>query len=197
MDQPSGRFVLRVPPDLHRRLREGAADAGVSLNRHCVDLLEAATTRTAQGALPAAPEVPAALLDSAERAWGGDLLGVVLFGSAARGAAREDSDVDLLLVLQSGVPVVRDLYRRWDGLVKRGTEEAGHAISPQFVALPASVERAGGIWLEVAREGIVLRDRSRTISRFLTALRDRIASGAMTRRETHGQPYWVREPRRR
>ncbi len=31
--QFSGRFLIRVPPDLHRRLAVEAAEAGVSLNR--------------------------------------------------------------------------------------------------------------------------------------------------------------------
>ncbi len=31
--QYSGRFMVRVPPDLHRRLALEAAEAGVSLNR--------------------------------------------------------------------------------------------------------------------------------------------------------------------
>ncbi len=30
----SGKFMVRVPPELHRRLTMDAADANVSLNRH-------------------------------------------------------------------------------------------------------------------------------------------------------------------
>lgn len=35
----SGRFVVRVPPDLHRKLAIEAAEAGVSLNRLASDRL--------------------------------------------------------------------------------------------------------------------------------------------------------------
>ena len=35
----SGRFMLRVPPELHRRLALEAAEAGVSLNRLASDKL--------------------------------------------------------------------------------------------------------------------------------------------------------------
>ena len=31
--QYSGKFLVRIPPDLHRRLALEAAEAGVSLNR--------------------------------------------------------------------------------------------------------------------------------------------------------------------
>ena len=35
----SGRFMVRIPPDLHRRLVLEAAEAGVSLNRIAADKL--------------------------------------------------------------------------------------------------------------------------------------------------------------
>ena len=35
----SGRFIVRVPPDLHRQLTREAAEAGVSLNRLASDKL--------------------------------------------------------------------------------------------------------------------------------------------------------------
>jgi hypothetical protein len=70
-------------------------------------------------------------------------------------------------------------------------------VSPQFVALPPTPKDAGGIWLEVAREGIVLCDRDARLARFLIALRDLVAEGGVTRRKVHGHPYWVREGRRR
>lgn len=37
--QYSGRFMVRVPPELHRRLTLEAAEAGVSLNRLASDKL--------------------------------------------------------------------------------------------------------------------------------------------------------------
>lgn len=35
----SGRFMVRIPPDLHRRLAQEAAEAGISLNRLTADKL--------------------------------------------------------------------------------------------------------------------------------------------------------------
>jgi predicted HicB family RNase H-like nuclease len=35
----SGRFIVRVPPELHRRLAIEAAESGVSLNRLAADKL--------------------------------------------------------------------------------------------------------------------------------------------------------------
>ena len=40
----SGRFVVRIPPDLHRRLALEAAESGVSLNRLAADKLSRANS---------------------------------------------------------------------------------------------------------------------------------------------------------
>lgn len=40
----SGKFVVRVPPELHRQLATQAAEAGVSLNRLIAHRLSTATT---------------------------------------------------------------------------------------------------------------------------------------------------------
>ncbi len=201
MSEFSGRFVLRIPPDLHRRLRELAAREGRSLNEVCRRLLAAAIGPASPGAAqrsPAAPgglpvDVPPELMAAIRGAWPEVLVGVVLFGSAARGEATAASDVDLLIVLDQGVEISRALYREWDRGVAGATRRAGREFTPQFVVLPRSPEAAGGIWLEVARDGIVLDDPKGRAARFLAALRDYAMSGAVVRKVAHGQPYWVRE----
>jgi predicted HicB family RNase H-like nuclease len=40
----SGRFMVRIPPDLHRRLALEAAESGVSLNRLVADKLSRASS---------------------------------------------------------------------------------------------------------------------------------------------------------
>jgi antitoxin HicB len=40
----SGKFVLRVPKSLHRRLAQQAEQEGISLNQYAVSLLSAAST---------------------------------------------------------------------------------------------------------------------------------------------------------
>jgi predicted HicB family RNase H-like nuclease len=40
----SGRFMVRIPPDLHRRLALEAAESGVSLNRLAADKLSRANS---------------------------------------------------------------------------------------------------------------------------------------------------------
>lgn len=68
-------------------------------------------------------------LDVALRGFHGERYrGLVLYGSRARGDAREDSDVDLLLLLEGPVEVGREI-RRSSGVVARLALEAGLVLS--------------------------------------------------------------------
>ncbi|HUE96996.1 MAG TPA: toxin-antitoxin system HicB family antitoxin [Longimicrobiaceae bacterium] len=177
----SGRFVLRIEPDLHAVLRERAAAAGLSLNAYCAGVLAA----------PWAPlERP--LAEAVQRAialHGEAVVGVLVYGSWPRQELSTESDVDLLIVIDSGVPVSRALYRVWDELPPLHWES--HSVEPHFVHLPDADGGITGTWAEAAVDGLVIFERDLAVSRRLAALRRRIADGAIKRRWAHGQPYWV------
>jgi hypothetical protein len=154
------------------------------LNEYCRRTLEDSVA----GTEPENPGKPGGgWLETVRGFLGEELIGVVLFGSAARGEQREGSDVDLLIVLQPSTPLNRKLYRRWDEAIPEPF------LSPHFTHLPAHVEQAGSIWLEAAVEGSVLSDRGSRINRFLRRLREEMASGRLVRKSAYGHPYWVRK----
>jgi len=117
---------------------------------------------------------------------GDEIQGLVLFGSFARGRETANSDIDLLVVVTGSVPLDRDVYSRWQ-LGKC----SGREVAPLFVHIPAEGERIGGLWFEAAFDGIVLFDRDLRLSRFLSQVRNLVASGRVRRMMTHGHPYWV------
>lgn len=191
----SGKFVVRVPLEVHRDLKKEAHARGISLNELCVERLSKKATSGSEAWWASFwREIPATLLSKAGlKARGFDLVGLVLFGSFPRGQSDSSSDIDLLLVLPTGGELSRDCYTRWDrGLEPLLRSVTHRRVSPQFVTLPKNLEQAGSLWLEVAREGIILWEENLKLSTFLHGLRSHIESRAFVRKESHGQPYWVR-----
>ena len=179
-DAASGRFVLRIDPRLHSALRQAAQNAGVSLNEFCARKL----------ALPAAGLAgPGGEAAAKLAAWFGDsLVGLVVFGSWTRDELAQESDVDLLVVLDERVRIDRGLYRKWDEAPLLWN---GHPVEPHFVHLLEAEAPLSGTWAEVAVEGIVLFERDQLISRMFVTIRRKIAAGRIVRRQIHGQSYWV------
>ena len=181
---PSGRFNLRIEPELHASLREAARDAGTSLNDFCARKL----------ASPSGPmdRAVGAVVDRAGSILGESLMGVVAFGSWARGEEAASSDLDVLVVVGEGVPIARGLYRSWDD--GPALQWDGHEVTPHFVHLLSGSERISGLWAEVALDGLVLFERELSVSRYLADVRRRILHGELSYRVAGGQPYWVHEP---
>jgi len=178
----SGKFVLRLDARLHGLLRGDARAAGASLNDWCSRTLSA----PGAGGIDAAPGVVLAIRSRL----GNDLVGVIVYGSFARGELSTGSDVDLLVVLGERVPITRSLYREWEGAVP---DWNGREIDLHFVHLPTAADRVSASWAEAAVCGIVLYDRALEVSRRLIGIRERIATGELVRRMSQGQPYWIHE----
>lgn len=182
MQKLSGKFVLRLDPILHELLQQWAHQQSLSLNQICVERLSGSVGRNN-------PEFQSALLRALYEAWkihGEKLEGLVLFGSWARGEQREGSDIDLLVVLQEGVSIKRDLYRKWDVVEATGVE-------PSIVALPAVKSPPSSLWAEVSIDGILLFEKTQKVRDYLVKVRQAIANGTLRRARTHGQNYWVHE----
>jgi uncharacterized protein len=90
-----------------------------------------------------------------ETALGNRLQGVVLFGSAARGEERRESDLDLMVLLEEPVRLGKDLETIVDALYPVQLE-----IDAPIHAMPVSAKtfKAGefGIYRNAKREGAFL-----------------------------------------
>lgn len=180
----SGRFLLRIDPDLHRRLRREADARGQSLNEHCARRL--AEPATALSGVEGAT----ATLRRALEVFGEALVGVVVFGSWARATTHAGSDVDLLLVLVPDVAPTRAMYRRWD---REPSTWDGRRVEAHLARLPGNLDAPTALWAEIAQEGIVVWERDYRLSRRLAVLRKQLARSGMQRRTLHGQPYWTED----
>jgi uncharacterized protein len=133
------------PSDLPRLDGEMA-----SVERRCIDVARIATlSPSARVALPTMIDRIASLFDP---------IGIVLFGSQARGGANDESDVDLLVVVPDGTgrrEVAAAMYRAVRGL----------GVSKDIlVATPSQISRERllpGMTIECAmREGITVYEKS-------------------------------------
>lgn len=175
------RVLLRLPADLHLTLVKAAADLDLSFNEFCVRRLQAPSD--AHGL-----SVVRSLVVSRARATFGDrLLGVLVLGSWARGEAAATSDIDVLVVIDPGTTLTRDLYRAWD--LDPLTFE-GRAIDVHFAHPLAAGTAPTAVWCEAAVDGVVWYDRTGAIAIRLGEVRRAIAEGRVVRAFAHGQPYW-------
>lgn len=183
----SGKFVLRVGPELHRQLVAQAKAAGQSLNEHCARRLAAGPPAARFASFGLDEAVVSALVNAVDPR----PLGVVLFGSVARGEQTEASDMDLLVVLAEGLQPTRALYRD----VERKVDLSGLRPAPSLhlVSLPGRAADSGSLWFEVALDGVVLWEQGTRISARLRDVRRHISEGRRVRRHAYGHPYWVRE----
>lgn len=177
---------MRIPPELHARASRRAGERGVSLNELCRTAIERETDEVERVEATAGIRHPWVV--AAREILEDDLIGVVLFGSRARGEHRPSSDVDLLVVVSEGRNLNRELYRRWD---RAGLDDH---VNPHFVRLPHVLADAGSLWFEVSLDGIILYEGDLRITTFLQTVRRAIADGRLQRGHAHGHPYWVKVP---
>ena len=183
-------MLIRLPVALHQQLKRLAALSRIPLNQACVEILQAGSVNAGAGKFvlgvskdPALNSLPA-LIEEACNEYPRRIDAVVLFGSAARGTMRDNSDIDLLIVLAQSETVDRDCYNEW-----RWSKVNDREVAPLFVQLPHDTVR--GVWLEIALDGIVMYDRTLEASRYLIGLRRLIGAGQYQRHTAYGQPYWI------
>lgn len=186
MSHHSGKFVLRIPPPLHKELATHAHKEGVSLNALCLQLITNALhpTNTASW-----PDVLAPVINYLQTQCGKNLLGIIAFGSRITGTATEDSDLDILVVLGDKVAIRRGLYRDWDNDAPRIDD---YLLDPHFTHLPKDIREVGAVWLEAATSGEIVYDPQHRIQKVLDELKQPIESGKIRRGWSHGHPYWTR-----
>jgi predicted nucleotidyltransferase len=200
MSSKSSALILRIPPSLHQQLKRDARSADMSLNKYCRNLLSGKRGNPSAESAPISVTLEAVrshrtdllrnLSAQALEALGDDLEGLALFGSYARARQTENSDIDLLVVLNSSMTLDRDVYSHWQPGKFNGRE-----VAPLFVQIPGEGENIGGLWFEVALDGIVIYDKDLQLSRFLAHARNLVAEGQVKRMVTHGHPYWVHADR--
>lgn len=135
---------------------------------------------------------------------GDELIALVLYGSVARGEARPESDVDLLIILPDASPVY---YERLKAILEvqrvlKSSPEANalrqRGLAPYLSYLILSEEEAGKnryIFLDMIEEARILYDREGFFAGRLQELKERLtALGSRKVYLENGSWYWDLKP---
>ncbi len=135
--------------------------------------------------------------------FGKNLLGVLLFGSVARGDWTKDSDIDLLVLFREWPAAREEVCSELLSVRRalRGTTEykrafrAGFVPTVEFYSLSLEdASRFRRLYLEAFTEGVVILDRGGHLSDLMRRFRKRMAEVGAKRVETLGQGhYWILE----
>lgn len=170
----SGKFVLRIPQDLHRHLKAEAIRENCSLNHLIVAKISNPVSGLHQD-----------IVEVIQRLW--TPLGIILFGSTVKGRERESSDIDLLIIVPDKIAIERSLYSDWD----RELGAKYTKYSPHFVHIAPAKQKISGLWLEAALEGLLVSESDKTVASYIADVKDQIARGVYQRKSSHGHNYWV------
>jgi predicted nucleotidyltransferase len=127
------------------------------------------------------------LVESVKQGLPGNLWGLVLFGSVARGEARESSDLDLLLVADS-LPEKFTARMRYLRCFLPG--DLRGAVS--FIAKTREEFEAGfpSYYLDLALDGVILYDREDYMQQKLVRIRELTKTAGLRRQHTDDGFSW-------
>jgi hypothetical protein len=126
-----------------------------------------------------------------EKLLGDELVGLVLFGSWARGEAREDSDVDVFVVLKSlrGVEARAAVYK----VVSRSVGRAVTLVDARADELFKDELELTPLLLNILVDGIVVYDRTGKLAELAAKARQLVeAEGLVKYRTPDGKYGWKR-----
>jgi len=138
------------------------------------------------------------LLEGLLATWGERLVSLVVFGSVARGEAREDSDVDLLVV---GANLPRQRFKRQElfELAEQFVEPLIEGLRSKGLNLDLSpvildveeARRHRPIYLDMVMDAVIVYDRGGFFEGVLKGLAERLEALGAERRRLGKLWYWV------
>ena len=135
--------------------------------------------------------------------FGVKLISVCLYGSAVRGALRNGSDIDFLIVLGDAPLSYHKRVKAIIPLIERVRESQEYGkienldlnLEPSFLIMKKmEVETHPDILIDISQEGIILFDEADFLKKHLNAIKEKMVKlGSIKKITPHGH-YWVLKP---
>lgn len=127
-----------------------------------------------------------------------DLVSVVVYGSVARGEARKDSDIDVLIVADN---LPEDRYLRYrmfeeaekevEGLLSELRKEGYSAFISPIIKSREEASKVTPLYLDMVEDAVILYDRDGFFAGILKRLRRRLKELKAKRVRVGKMWYWV------
>lgn len=108
---------------------------------------------------PKVPPILTKLQNALLTHYGEKLSQVILFGSQARGDASEDSDIDVLVVLEGQTEDFAREYENWSDWVSDELLESGELVNLIITSSQRYNSVKSPLYLNIHSEGILIYDR--------------------------------------
>jgi hypothetical protein len=130
-------------------------------------------------------------LDLLKATWGEELVSVVVFGSYARGEARPESDLDLLII-KKNLPKSRLARQALVSQMEKRVGQEFAATLSTIILTPEEAQVVKPYYLGMLSGHTILFDRGLFFAKVLARLQNRLAElGGERRHDPDGYEYWL------
>ncbi len=141
------------------------------------------------------------LIEALKRKYGDKFISLVVFGSVARGEARKDSDVDLLLVIDS-IPKRRlerqrefmEVEKEVEGYLNELFDEGYFIDFSPIIKTPEEAMRLSPLYLDMVEDAIIAYDKDDFFMKILERVRKRLEELGSKRVRMGRKWYWILKP---
>jgi len=141
------------------------------------------------------------LIEALKRKYGDKFISLVVFGSVARGEARKDSDVDLLLVIDS-IPKRRlgrqmefmEVEKELEGYLNELFDEGYFIDFSPIIKTSEEAMRLSPLYLDMVEDAIIAYDKDDFFKKILERVRKRLEELGSKRVRMGKKWYWILKP---
>jgi predicted nucleotidyltransferase len=133
----------------------------------------------------------------------GNLLGIVWYGSSARGELRKESDVDFILILKK-INNISRIYEKLTRITHKKIfrtkeyayfEKRGYLAYPSFYVMSFSEFKSHPpLLLDPVYEGKIIFERGKIVSDEFETIRKKLRELGSRREKIFGDYYWILKP---